>query len=306
MTGIMLRHTTAFVGCCLLLLCAQAFGQQAASPLRMDPSTRDWGKYKEPAPRTPADTVKIQPTQATNEAQSDDFGQRLNERKISEYASFDRALFGRSFDVGYGFNYLTQDTLFSRTRSHNNTFSISTGLSERIGISASAGTSKTMNYLFGESAGDSTGRSGSLELNGLLMTESAELPRLVAGLGLGRSTRDDIDTNTQDISLSTSRTLESASLFTSLSVSRSAEKNGPVTYSRSLSASYFLVINHRLTAGVGYSLAKGNGDLAVPGYFTSVVYRPVKHWVVNFTAGQSLGEVADNNLGVNLVYTVEP
>lgn len=290
----------------MLLWSAQAIAQNTNPPLRMDHGLRDLSKYQELALNTAPETGESELTETTDEPETDNFQQRLNERKISEYASFDRALFGRSFDIGYGFNYLSRDSVFARIRTHTNTASISTGLSDRIGISASASTTKTMNYFFGESAGNLSGRTGSLGLNGLLMPESVMFPRLVAGLNFGRSTEDNIGTNTQDISLSTSRTLESASLFTSLAVSRSANSDGATTYSRSVSAAYFLVVNHRLTAGLGYSLAKGNGDLAVPGYFTSVVYRPMKQWVVNFNAGQTMGEVTDNNLGVNLVYTLEP
>jgi hypothetical protein len=238
-----------------------------------------------------------------------DFKNRLSARRISEYASFDRALFNKSFDVGYAMAYSQSDSFFSQRGLSHGLF-LSTGLGKSSGISLSMDRSKLSTY-------DTTGSrpelldiqkssSGSLGFNQLVLPETLLLPQLVASIDFGSGRSEGLGFKTRGVGLSTSRTLESSSLFGTLQFQQSRQDGGDWQNSRSLGVSYFLTINHRLAAGLGYSLGKAQDGLSVPSTSATLVYRVLQDWVVRGSASRVSGQQESNTVAVDLTYTFQP
>jgi hypothetical protein len=243
------------------------------------------------------------------EAKKTDFKNRLSARRISEYASFDRALFDKSFDVGYAMSYSQADSFFSQRGLSHGLF-LSTGLGKLSGISLSMDRSKLSTYdtLGGrpELVDSTRTSSGSVGLNRLLLPETLLLPQLVASVDFGSGKSEGIGFKTRGVGFSTSRTLESASLFGTLQFQQSRQDGADWQSFRTLGVSYFLTINHRLAAGLGYSLAKAEDGLSVPSTSASLVYRLFPEWVVRGTASRVSGAEESNTVGVDLTYTFQP
>lgn len=241
--------------------------------------------------------------------QPGDFKNRLSKRRISEYASFDRALFDRSFDMGYSMGYTQTDQFLSERQVSHGLF-VSTGLSSKTGISLSLDRSRASLYdttterpefLF-----KSRSASSALTLNHLLLPETLRLPELVGSLSLGTGSANGIGLKNRSLGLSTSRTLESASLFGFFQFGQSSLEGSNWQSFRSVGVSYFLTVNHRLAAGLGYSLSKSSDSLSVPSTSATLVYRLLPDWVLRSTASQVLGARESSSVSFDLTYTFEP
>jgi|GEM_PF-5344984 len=238
-----------------------------------------------------------------------DFKNKLATRRISEYASFDRALFDRSFDVGYTMAYTQADSALSVRDLQQGVF-VSTGLGNKTGISLSMDRGRTNFYdtTAGtpEPLGKSRSSTNTLTLNHLLLPETLRLPQLVGSLNLGTGSQDGLGVKTRGVGLSTSRTLESASLFGFFQFGQSRSDGNNWNSSRSVGVSYFLTVNHRLAAGLGYSLSKSSASLSVPSTSATLVYRLFPEWVLRSTASQVMGANESSSLAFDLTYTFEP
>lgn len=241
-------------------------------------------------------------------AEPQDFKNRLQQRRISEYASFDKALFNRAFDVGLGFSYGSSDEMFAQRTAASNVF-VSTGINAKLGLNISLDSARIKSYdqidATPQFLGQERLNQQSLGLNVLLLPESVNFPQLVFAATGGRG-KQGIRRNSRSYSLSTSRTLESASLFTSFDFSKTKSEVGSDSFQRSLSASYFLTINHRLAAGLGYSISKPSEGLSVPSASASLVYRAWPDWVLRFSAQQSDGAISERTFGVDVTRTFNP
>lgn len=270
------------------------------------------------------DTSNSQPVQNKNTEQEEDqeekskeakqpkptdFKNRLSKRRISEYASSSRELFDQSLDVGYSMAYSQADSFLS-TRGLGHGFFLSTGLGERSGISLSLDRSTLKTYdTFGakpELLEKSTSSSAALSLNQLLLTETAMLPSLVANFSFGGGGGQGMNFQSRGAGLSTSRTLESASLFGAFQFQQSKPDGGDWVNSHSLGFSYILTVNHRLAAGLGYQLSKSASSLSVPSTSATLVYRLLPDWVVRGTASRVSGLQESNNLAFDVTYTFQP
>lgn len=238
-----------------------------------------------------------------------DFESRLQQRKISRYASLDRALFNRSMDAGYSFNYRSQTGGFP-TRSIRHGLSLSTGLTESTGVALNTSKSRsTIVDNFGAVAENLESFSdfqNTLSFNTRVLPETLRAPELVLGLVYGQARQNGITQRFTGISFSTSRTLESASLYTNLNWTQYKLDGFSSASERSLGASYVLTINHRLAAGVGFQLAKADRQLSVPSANTTVVYRAWPEWVLRFNAEQFYGDVPETSLGFEVTRTFQP
>jgi len=238
-----------------------------------------------------------------------DFDKRLQQRKISRYASIDRALFNRSMDAGYSFNYRSQSGSFP-IRSIRHGLSLSTGLTESTGVALS--TSKSRSSVvdnFGAVAENVDAFSdfqNTISFNARLLPETLRAPELVLGLVYGQARQNGFTQRFKGISFSTSRTLESASLFTNLDWTQFDAEGASLGNERSLGASYVLTINHRLAAGVGFQLSKADRQLSVPSANTTVVYRAWPEWVLRFNAAQFYGAIPETELGIEVTRTFQP
>jgi len=148
--------------------------------------------------------------------------------------------------------------------------------------------------------------SGSLGFNQLVLPETLLLPQLVASIDFGSGRSEGLGFKTRGVGLSTSRTLESSSLFGTLQFQQSRQDGGDWQNSRSLGVSYFLTINHRLAAGLGYSLGKAQDGLSVPSTSATLVYRVLQDWVVRGSASRVSGQQESNTVAVDLTYTFQP
>lgn len=243
--------------------------------------------------------------------QPSDFKNKLSKRRISEYASFDRALFDRSFDVGYTMSYSQFDIAgFQSTRTLQQGVFVSTGLGSKTGISLSMDRGRLNVYDTTAntplSLGKSRSASSGLTLNHLLLPETLRLPQLVGSMNLGTGSEDGLGVKTRGVGLSTSRTLESASLFGFFQFGQSRSDGNNWNSSRSVGVSYFLTVNHRLAAGLGYSLSKSAASLSVPSTSATLVYRLFPEWVLRSTASQVMGANESSSLAFDLTYTFEP
>lgn len=238
-----------------------------------------------------------------------DFKNRLSARRISEYASFDRALFDKSFDVGYAMAYSQSDSFFSQ-RGLSHSLFLSTGLGKLSGISVSMERSRLATYdTLGsrpELVDITKSSSGTLGFNQLLLPETLMLPQLVASIDFGSGSSAGLGFKTRGIGFSTSRTLESSSLFGTLQFQQSRQDGGDWQNTRSLGVSYFLTINHRLAAGLGYNLGKAQNGLSVPSTSATLVYRILQDWVVRGSASRVSGQQESNTVGIDLTYTFQP
>lgn len=280
---------------CSSLLAGVLFGMQS-SALAVGPTFPKGAQYAE------ASIFVLGSDQADSEQESEkavkdepqDFEKKLMDRKISSYANINRILFDRSFDFGYSFNYRIVNTLLDKSRSTNNSFYLATGLTRKIGVDISVEQGNLAIYddestpvlTIYEAKSSAVG----LSLNYMLLPETGSLPEVTLGYSYSYDTFDDATSDSHSISVGTSRTLESASVFTDFSIGTNIYEDGTADYYRSARASYALVINHDLSASIGYSLSKGNGALSNSSASTSLVYRPWKSWVLRFSANQSMSE----------------
>jgi hypothetical protein len=287
------------------ILCALCWAACGLMPLTAAANSGSAGQRMAEA------SIEDSNTNGEQAEQPGDFKNRLSKRRISEYASFDRALFDRSFDVGYAMSYSQFDIAgFQSTRALQQGVFVSTGLGDKTGISLSLDRGRVNFYDTTEGTPVSLGKlrnsSNTLTFNHLLLPETLRLPQLVGSLNLGTGREDGLGNKTRGLGLSTSRTLESASLFGFFQFGQSRIDGGNWQSGRSVGVSYFLTVNHRLAAGLGYSLSKSAASLSVPSTSATLVYRLLPDWVLRSTASQVLGANESSSVAFDLTYTFEP
>ncbi|MDX1669846.1 MAG: hypothetical protein R3194_10535, partial [Limnobacter sp.] len=150
----------------------------------------------------------------------------------------------------------------------------------------------------------SESESVSAGLNYLVLHESPSFPEVVVGGSVVQSDSEGRETDGQGLSISFTRTLPSTSLNGSASLFRSKTDGFKPGYSRSLSFSYSLIMNHDLTAGVGYSLSKPNASVSSSSGFTSLYYRFWKDWVMNLSASQAFDESNSTFFSLGITHTL--
>lgn len=245
------------------------------------------------------------------------FGEKLEERRISEFADRSRNVFGRSVDFTIDYAHSANDTIsdFSPVSSRSNSLGISMagGLSDRVGYSLSMNRANTRLHegqsSFGSSnalLGKQMNSSGSAGLSYSILPETAKWPSLSGSVSVGRQLSQGEHALSKGMGFRFSRNLESSALFGGVSMNWVGDTEvSPSSKGWSADLGVALVVNHRLSISGTVNVSKGNQSVTQLGVGGGVNYGIDEDLILSGGLGTNLtGSSNSPTLSISLTQTL--
>ncbi len=240
------------------------------------------------------------------------FGEKLEERRISEYADPGRSLFGRSVDLTIEYDHSASDFnggfFASESRANSLGMSMAGGITSRLGYSFSVDRSNTRERdPFSTSLlGKQMGSSGGVGIAYSILPESARWPSMSASLNYSQQRSSGSKFNASGAGIRFSKNLESSAIFGGISMSRPVDNDLalPVSISWSGDFGVALVVNHRFSISGSVNVGKSRNTSTALGLGAGINYALGENLVVSGRVGTNLTGISSNSsLGVSLTRT---
>lgn len=243
---------------------------------------------------------------------SDTFGQKLEQRRISDYADKSRPFFDRGVNLTVELDHSARDQPYAGAsidqRNNSGSVTVSGTVADFLSLSLATGLGAQKTYL-DQSDGSKPSELGAQHssfssLSGAvpLLRETAEYPQVSLSGQIGHLRQAGYDFNTFGLGLRFTRDLESSALYGGLAMSRTL--NGPVSSPNSMTADIgvALVVNHRFSLSGGVAVTQSPGLLsAVSGAF-GMIYAIYPTVIVNSGVSVPLTG-SSNGVGLSVALT---